>query len=218
MADWATISSLATAGGTLVLAAATFASVRSANRSARLAERSLAIGLRPVLMPSREQDPPEEVMFADEWMVTVERGRAAVTEDGGVIYMAIPLRNVGPGIAVLHGWHLYPERRLSTASHEDPAGFRRLTRHLYVAPGDTGFWQAAIRDPRDELRAPTLRAIGERRPLTVDLLYGDHEGGQRTISRFDLMPGEDGWIPSVSAHWRVDGVDPLPPLPSAAAG
>ena len=38
MADWATISSLATAGGTLVLAVAIFASVRSANRSARIAE------------------------------------------------------------------------------------------------------------------------------------------------------------------------------------
>ena len=37
MADWVTISSLATAGGTLVLAVATFSSVRSANRSARVA-------------------------------------------------------------------------------------------------------------------------------------------------------------------------------------
>jgi len=39
--DWVTISSLATAGGTLVLALATFASVRSANRSARVAEMAL---------------------------------------------------------------------------------------------------------------------------------------------------------------------------------
>lgn len=52
--DWTTISSLATAGGTLVLAVATFASVRSANRAARLAEQSLLVGLRPVLMPSRD--------------------------------------------------------------------------------------------------------------------------------------------------------------------
>ena len=42
MADWVTISSLATAGGTLVLAVATFSSVRSANRSARVAERVTA--------------------------------------------------------------------------------------------------------------------------------------------------------------------------------
>ena len=49
MTDWATISSLATAGGTLVLAVATFASVRSSNRTARLAELSLQeFGLTPV--------------------------------------------------------------------------------------------------------------------------------------------------------------------------
>jgi hypothetical protein len=56
MADWVTISSLATAGGTLVLAVATFSSVKSANRSARVAEQSLLVGLRPVLIPSREED------------------------------------------------------------------------------------------------------------------------------------------------------------------
>jgi hypothetical protein len=52
VADWVTISSLATAGGTLVLAAATFASVRSANRSARASEQALSAGLRPLLVSS----------------------------------------------------------------------------------------------------------------------------------------------------------------------
>ena len=37
--DWATIATFATAIGTLVLAVATFAAVRSANLSARVAER-----------------------------------------------------------------------------------------------------------------------------------------------------------------------------------
>ena len=41
MTDWVTISSLATAGGTLILAVATFSATRSANRSARVAERAL---------------------------------------------------------------------------------------------------------------------------------------------------------------------------------
>ena len=63
MIDWVTISSLATAGGTLVLAVATFASVRSANRAARAAEESLLDGLRPLLVTSRLQDPPEKVSF-----------------------------------------------------------------------------------------------------------------------------------------------------------
>ena len=55
MADWVTISSLATAGGTLVLAVATFAFVKSANRSARVAELSVMASLRPLLMPSGGQ-------------------------------------------------------------------------------------------------------------------------------------------------------------------
>ena len=77
MVDWVTISALATAGGTLVLAVATFSSVRSANRAARAAERSLLAGLRPVLMPSRLQDPPQKVSFADQHWVQIGGGQAA---------------------------------------------------------------------------------------------------------------------------------------------
>jgi hypothetical protein len=82
MADWSTAASLATAGGTLVLAVATFASVRSANRAARAAERSLLAGLRPLLVPTRLQDPEQKVLFGDEhWVkVTGGRGSAEVTD------------------------------------------------------------------------------------------------------------------------------------------
>src|SRR5262249_16199454 len=76
MADWVTISSLATAGGTLVLAVATFASVRSANRAARVAEHALQVGLRPVLTPSRPEDPPEKVNFGDDRWFHVPAGGA----------------------------------------------------------------------------------------------------------------------------------------------
>jgi hypothetical protein len=33
-------------------------------------------------------------------------------------------------------------------------------------------------------------ATEERRPLGIDLLYTDHEGGQRTVSRFAMHPRE----------------------------
>jgi hypothetical protein len=43
----------------------------------------------------------------------------------------------------------------------------------------------------------------------VDLLYGDHEGGQPTISRFILTREDDGsWRPGVVRHWALEGVDP----------
>src|SRR5438552_4179656 len=99
MADWVTISSLATAGGTMVLALATFSSVRSANRSARIAEQSLLVGLRPVLVPSRPEDPPERVTFVECGFV-VNGGTADMERAAGSYFLAIPLRNA---VAVLAG-------------------------------------------------------------------------------------------------------------------
>src|SRR5258708_27358784 len=99
MADWTVISSLATAGGTMVLDGATFASVRSAKRASRATERALLAGIRPLLMPSRMQDPPEKVGFGDNHWIKVEGGRAIAEATDEVIYFAIALRNAGTGLA-----------------------------------------------------------------------------------------------------------------------
>src|SRR5580698_10514384 len=107
MADTSTIASLATAGGTLILALATFASTRSANRAARVSEQALNIGLRPVLFNARPQDPPQKVGYGDDHWVMLHDGLAAVQESEGNVFLAIPLRNVASGMAVLHGWHLW---------------------------------------------------------------------------------------------------------------
>ncbi|HEX5197350.1 MAG TPA: hypothetical protein VFW26_09100, partial [Gaiellales bacterium] len=85
MADWVTISALATAGGTLVLAGATFASVRSANRSSRVAERSLLATQRPLLMPARRQDDPQKVGYGDGKRVMVPGGGGAVEASDAAI-------------------------------------------------------------------------------------------------------------------------------------
>jgi hypothetical protein len=45
-----------------VLAIATFGAVRSSNRSARLAEQAFLMGQRPLVMPSRLDDPSERLM------------------------------------------------------------------------------------------------------------------------------------------------------------
>lgn len=119
MTDWATLSSLATGAGTLVLAIATFASVRSSNRAARTAEQALAEQRRPVL--------------------------------------------VRPG-----------------------AGEREDDSHGHMA-------KARLR----------------RQPFSIDLLYSDQVGEQRTISRFSVIPaGEDRWLGAVTKHWNLDGQSP----------
>jgi hypothetical protein len=208
VADWVTISALATAGGTLVLAAATFASVRSANRSAKATERALLAGIRPVLTPSRPQDPPEKIGFVDDHWVKVEGGRAVAEATGDAVYLAIGLRNVGNGLAVLDRWDFYPDRQTGDVTHRSPEVFRRLTRDLYVPAGDLGFWQGAVRDRDDPVFAAVTSAITEGRGMTIDLMYGDHEGGQRTITRFVLLPHNNGWLASVTRHWNLDRSNP----------
>jgi hypothetical protein len=207
MADWVTISALATAGGTLVLAVATFSSVRSANRAARAAERSLLAGLRPVLMPSRLQDPPQKVSFADQHWVAIDGGHAAFEVSPEAIYLVIGLRNAGSGIAVLHGWYFYPERFLGDPPKSPD--FRRLTRDIYVPAGDTGFWQGAFRDQNEPLFGIARTAATAHQSVTIDLMYGDHEGGQRMISRFVLTATPSGsWLAIVGRHWNLDRPNP----------
>lgn len=206
--DWVTISALATAAGTLVLALATFAAVRSANRNAATAERAFSAALRPVLVTARLDDPEQRLGFADGRWLAVQGPRAAVETDGGAIYMAIAMRNVGPGLAVLDRWAIRDTTHTINPP-SDPSTFRRLSLDLYVAPGDVGFWQGAIRDVEDPDHAFVTEAIAERRAFRVDVLYGDHEGGQHTISRFSLSPKQDGhWSATVVRHWNLDRPDP----------
>jgi hypothetical protein len=206
--DWVTVSALATAGGTLVLALATFASVRSGNRTARLAERSLLAGLRPLLVPSKLDDAPQKIGFADDKWIVAEGGRGVAEIGENAIYLAISLRNVGAGIAVLHGWKFWPDQRREEA-HAEPGEFTRLSRDLYVPVGDVGFWQGTFRDPAAPEFAVTREAIEGRSWVTIELLYGDHEGGQRMISRYAMVPRDDGaWLVSAGRHWNVDRADP----------
>jgi len=210
-----TISALASAGGTLVLAGVTVASVRSANRAARVAEQSLLAGQRPLLVPSRTEDPAVKVGFQDDVWFSVPGGQGAAKATNKAVYFVISIRNVGTGIAVLNGWHLLPELLLERGEHVVPPpleDFTTLTRDLYVAPGDVGFWQGSFRDPASDRYREARRAVEAPQRLGVDVLYGDFEGGQRVISRFMLTPREtdDGvrWYAAVGRHWNVDRPEP----------
>ncbi len=214
MTDWATIASLATAGGTLVLAMATFASIRSANRSARIAERaartaeqSLLAGQRPLLVSSRLQDPPQKVSFSEGNWLAVPGGGAALEITGNAVYMAISVRNVGTGLAVMHGWHV--RTGLQTERFHSPLDeFTSQLMDLYVAPGDNGYWLAAFRGPSAEAFQAVTDTINAGDPLTLSLLYGDFEGGQRVISQFVLRHGSERWLTTAARHFNVDRNDP----------
>ncbi len=210
--DWPTISSLVTGGGTLVLAAATFAAVRSSNRSARIAEAALQEQRRPLLAQSRLEDPLQKLMFVDGRWVSAAGGRAAAEHVDGSVYLAISLRNVGSGIGVCQGWAVRPGFSTSGAMPAPAAleEFRAQTRDLYVPAGDIGMWKGALRNPDDPVRAATAEAIDARQPITIELLYSDQVGLQRTITRFALIPTADSWLASLTRHWYLDWEGPRP--------
>jgi hypothetical protein len=212
MTEAATIAEVATAGGTLVLALATFSSIRASNRSVQVAERTLLASQRPVLIPSRDDDLPELVRFGDGVVVRVTGHSGLVKLHDGRLYMALALRNGGAGIAVIHGWHVVAESSTLEMPMPEPSEFRPQLRDLYVPAEQTGFWQGAIRDRSDpDYDAMRVRVeSGER--VMVDLLYGDYEGHQRAIARFGLATThgqrEDDYSEraDILRYWDLDGL------------
>jgi hypothetical protein len=210
--DWATISSLATGAGTLVLAIATFASVRSANRAARTAERALQVGMRPLLAASRLTDDDIKMGWVDDHRARVGGGRASIELVDDNVYLAMSLRNVGSGVAVLQSWDVEADTELSPDRPvPDGTTFQAQTRDFYISAGDVGFWQAAIRDAAHPRYTSVRSAIAERRRMLIDVLYTNDEGGQRAITQFVVTPGDDGgtqWLCSVVRHINLDRPSP----------
>jgi hypothetical protein len=205
MTAWVMLADIGTAAGTLVLAGATFVAVRAAARSTRIAERALLAGQRPVLAPGGPDD-AANVQFADGRVFPVGNGHALVQQDTGVIYLAIPLRNVGAGLAMLRGYRLQGEPAGDVA--QDPRGparhlrgdpspelrtFSPQQRDLVISTSRAGWWQAALRDPETPLYKEIAGAAETWGRVTVDVLYGDHEGGQPSVTRFVLLPEAGSW-------------------------
>ena len=144
----------------------------------------------------------------------------------GVLYFSVSVRNVGNGMAVLHGWRLSYNHAAVIGPAPPLSEFTLQTRDLYIPVNDTGFWQGAIRDLADPRYEMAHKVTEGRAEWYVDLLYGDYDGGQRTITRFRCQyrpmhgdgpdgPGPDGgkqnpgtWLATVARHWALDQPDP----------
>ncbi len=154
----------------------------------------------------------QKLMFIDGHWVRAEGGRAVAEHIDGIVYLAISVRNVGSGIGVCQGWTvragLSSSRDMPTHAPEEE--FRIQTRDLYIPSGDIGMWQGALRNPDDPVRAGLAEAIDAREPMSVELLYTDQVGLQRTITRFGLIAAADSWIASVTRHWYLDWDGPRP--------
>jgi hypothetical protein len=211
MTDWATVSSVATAGGTLVLAIATFGSVRSANRSTRLSELAFQEQMRPMLVHSHLDDPLQSIRFGDGHRVEADGGGAVVEEAKDNIYLAVSLRNVGAGIGVIQAWFPWSDETRSD-EHAALDQFRAQGRDFYIPPAGIGLWQGALRDPSQEIYSLVAAACRQRRPFSLELLYTDSTAAQRTISRFIITPSDRSqrWTAEVVRNWHLDRPGPRP--------
>ena len=210
MADASTIASLATAGGTLVLADRdvlrdAFGEPLHAHRGTRTRPQSAAAA-----HPAHEWEPAERITFRDE-IVELRAGYAAVEQRSNGLYFAAQLRNVGAGIGVLTSWKVKGETNMDISLSEyveppDPTHFVLQQRSLYVPAGDVGYWQGAIRDgDTDRGDADAIRrTIEVRGVLTLFLRYADQDGGHDTITRYSIMPDDNGdWLIGIGRHWSL---------------
>jgi hypothetical protein len=124
--------------------------------------------------------------------------------------MAIGVRNGGSGLALIHGWRI--EVADQTGNRPPSVDeFRRQQRDIYIPPGETGYWQGAIRDRSDPAYDEIRSAMRSRSRISIDLIYGDYEGGQRTIARIGLTNDDDeraDYRAEVGRYWNIDGIDP----------
>ena len=190
-----------------MLAAATFASIKSANRAARVAEVSVMANLRPLLMHSRLDDRDQKVGFMDDKWFLVPGGSGVVEVTDEAVYLVMSVRNVATGTAVLHGWWVHgPRDNMGATEPPSLDEMSRLTRDIFVPGGDVGFWQGSFRDPESDGYKLTRGLVESGEAVGVSVMYGDLEGGQRTITRFNLIPRPDGqgWLASAGRVWNVD--------------
>ncbi len=158
-------------------------------------------------MTSREMDPDQAARFVEGHVVSVPGGGAVVEVADSTVFMAVSLRNVGTGLAVLQGWSMSPGERIER-THSPLDEFTHHVRDIFVAPGDHGFWQGAFRDPDSVRFRAVVDAVEAREPLMLDILYSDYEGGQRMITQLALRFDGERWKPLVARHFRVESADP----------
>jgi hypothetical protein len=107
----------------------------------------------------------------------------------------------------MHGWHVEVTGQ-PQQTHPPLEDFTTQTRDIYVASGDIGFWQGALRDPATAQFKAVAPAVEAGDPMMISILYGDWEGGQRVISQFALRHANDMWLTSTGRHFNVDRPDP----------
>jgi hypothetical protein len=120
---------------------------------------------------------------------------------GGTLVLA-----AATSASVIGAWQPFAGLRTGDGL-DDADGFRQQNHSLWVPVGDVVFRRGSLRDETEDSRRIITEADGAG-ALGGDLLYRDHEGGQRTVSRFTVVPDADGgrWWASTSRPVGFDEV------------
>ena len=232
MADWVTISSLATAGGNmLVLAVGTFSSVRWANRRRGWPSRACSPGCAPCWSPPTNDRRRWRSSSSETARCCTSAATAARSSSGRRRPSTWPwgCATGAPGLAVIHGWGVEPRawlHRAATNTQADETRCRRVE-HFRRQQIDVYFpWRrtrATGSEPcRDATRADLggscAQAAHARGGLELDLLYGDHEGrpaDDHTLRARALVCGRRGG-PRRQASHRAGLLEHRPRRPALA--
>jgi hypothetical protein len=117
-----------------------------------------------------------------------------------MIYVSVPLRNVGRGLAVIDG----SEVEIKGAGIAHPE-YRTIQRY-HVPVGETTRTDLILRYERDD-------TIGRGTAWQLSVPYVDFAGQQRTVAQIQIVDRGD----DVKGPWLVERVDQEPVEPSGAA-
>jgi hypothetical protein len=217
--DWELASIFGTAVGTVLLAAATGflawvtrGEVVASRQELELSRSAFQASTRPILLDAPldvfliERNPagfqpllvegPAQRTIDDLGRIMVEAGQYSTRTDAqGYVSITVPLHNVGAGLALIHdariigfdpGWTIHWRRR-SMQSGVPPGQLSRISFNSDLDPGD------------GEALSIELQDLDEPISFSIEVVYSDFSGGQRTRTRLA--------IEGRGSTWRVTDVD-----------
>jgi hypothetical protein len=167
-----------TATGTFVVAVGTGALAVATLLIAKRTREALRATIRPILVDVPLDAPgTARVTYADASEHLVGTGSVHVLATEDYVFCSLPLRNVGPGVAVIRGLGL-----------REPPCSGNVSR-MVVPRGEATRFSFSVPRDRPELQEGIESMLGGR--FILEARYTDADGGQDTITRAFVLRLKD---------------------------
>jgi hypothetical protein len=192
---------------TIALAGTTMLVAVPAAWSALLSARQMKRNLLPIITPARPDGSKRVARFTPAKHVVLENADSFSQEDGERVYLAVCVRNIGSGVAVVRGVDANSTDEVKELAPDGiPAlrGLVRSERSLYLGPTEAAYltmWATSSSSAGFDVVRRTVPAKGD---LLLDLVYCDHAGRQLTVSRIELRWASDAnrYVARLVKYWR----------------